>query len=143
MRNIIYILVATFLLCPLTALSNEKINFSDPNTVEQLISGKTWDCKMIDAYGESTGELTFKTVKGNKVKGSIKVPHLPVCDSDRLKGKLKKNKLKYMAPNGTPCREVNGYLDFFTTDAGDIEATGTYGVGGTHKRGSYVCHLRQ
>ena len=129
------------LVYPFITQAQEKSDFSDSETVEKLISGKTWHCKMVDAYGESTGIYTFKSVNGKKVKGSVKVPHLPVCDSDALKGKLKKNKMKYMAPNLTPCREVNGNFEFNVTESGEVEAIGTYGIGGTHKRGSYKCSL--
>ena len=97
---------------------------------------------MVDAYGEGIGVYQFNSVNLNKVKGSVKVPRLPVCDSNSLKGKLKKNRLKYRAPNGTPCREVNGFLEFNYNDADDVEATGSYGIGGTHKRGSYVCSMQ-
>jgi len=135
-------LLLIILVCPTTLLSKQEVNFSDAATVEKLITGKSWNCKMVDAYGESIAIYKFNEVNRNKVKGSVKVPHLPVCDSDVLKGKLKKNRLKYMAPNGTPCREVNGFFVFSYNDSGKVEATGSYGIGGTHKRGSYVCSMQ-
>jgi len=142
LRNLARTIVIIFFFYSYMAYAQDEVDFSDPETVEQLITGKTWHCKMVDAYGESTGIYTFKSVSGKKVKGSVRVPHLPVCDSDILKGKLKKNKLKYMAPNGTPCREVNGNFEFNITESGEVEAKGTYGIGGTHKRGSYVCSMQ-
>lgn len=147
MKNFLHYLIQSIifavLLLPIIALSQDEINFSDSDTVAELIAGKTWRCKMVDAYGESTGEYTFKSVNGNKVKGTLKVPHIPVCDSDVLKGKLKKNRLKYRAPNGTACREVNGMFEFDYNQTGEIEATGSYSIGGTHKRGTYVCRIME
>lgn len=132
-----------FTMLPFAVFSNQEIDFSDKKTIEDLISGKTWNCNMIDAYGESVGIYTFNTTKGSKVKGSIKVSHIPACDSSMLKAKLKKNVMKYRAPNGTPCREVNGILKFSINDVGMVEAIGTYAIGGTHKRGSNTCNIKK
>lgn len=139
-RLVILIAVGIFVY-PIAVFSNQEIDFSNESTVAELIAGKTWRCKMVDAYGESTGEYAFKSVKGNKVKGTLRVPHIPVCDSDVLKGKLKNNRLKYRAPNGTACREVNGMLEFGYNHKGELEAMGSYSIGGTHKRGTYVCSI--
>ncbi|MFK8028476.1 MAG: hypothetical protein AB8C40_10500 [Gammaproteobacteria bacterium] len=136
-------LIFIFIMFPFAVFSNQEINFSNEKTINDLISEKTWDCNMIDAYGESVGIYKFNTAKGNKVEGSIKVPHIPACNSSVLKGTLKKNIMKYRAPNGTPCREVNGVLKFSINDAGTIEAIGTYAIGGTHKRGSNVCTMQK
>ena len=142
-QRLVVLIVVGLFVYPIAVFSNQEIDFSNETTVAELIAGKTWRCKMVDAYGESTGEYTFKSVNGNKVKGTLKVPHIPVCDSDVLKGKLKKNRLKYRAPNGTACREVNGMFEFEYNQTGEIEATGSYSIGGTHKRGTYVCRIME
>ncbi len=127
---------------PIGAHSSTPIDFSDINTVNELILNKIWSCKMVDNYGESVGVWKFKSVKGNKVRGSIEVPHLPICNTDTLKGKLKKNILKYNASINNSCREVNGVLKFDYDDNNQVKATGKYKIGGTHKGGSYVCELQ-
>ena len=145
MNNISYksIIISTLLLIyiPSNVSSSSPIDFSDSNTVNTLILNKTWACKMVDNYGESVGVWKFKSVKGNKVKGSIEVPHLPICNTDTLKGKLKKNILKYNASINNSCREVNGVLAFTYDENNQAKATGKYKIGGTHKGGSYVCEL--
>lgn len=145
MKNVPHSLIAftslLVLLLPVWVFASQPIDFSDAKTVEELILNKSWACEMIDNYGESVGAWKFNSVSRNKVKGSVEVPHLPICNSDILKGKLKKNILKYNAPNGTPCREVKGVLKFEYDENNEAKATGTYKIGGTHKGGSYICKL--
>ncbi len=127
---------------PAIVFSSTPIDFSNTSTVNELILNKTWACEMVDNYGESVGVWKFRSVKGNKVKGSVEVPHLPICNSDTLKGKLKKNILKYNAPINNSCRGVNGTLMFDYDENNQVKAIGKYKIGGTHKGGSYVCEMQ-
>ena len=133
------VLACIFAIFASTSLANQKIDFSNEETAKEILLGKTWTCQMIDTHGEGPGMWTFSSVQGNKVKGNIVIPQYKTCNSDMLKGKLKKDVLTYHANSMAQCVSVDGMLKFFRDDNGLVKAKGTYVYGGQRVVGIYTC----
>ena len=107
----------------------EEISFSDEELAKEVLPSKTWICLMDDdQFGEFETRWTFTHIKGNKVKAKILFDEYKACNTDSMKGKLKKNVLKFNQGYSGSCYSFVGTLKFFRDESNQIKAKGNYRI---------------
>ena len=117
-----FVFILTVLLFSNVSLS-EEIDFSDEALAKEIVEGH-WTCEMVDKYAGGPTPWQFE-VTGRKVKGK----HLNAWCPKRpgpIKGKLKKNIMKFSVARPEPCSKIAGTLEFTRDENGIVKAKGKY-----------------
>ena len=127
------IMVSSFLCLMFSfAYADQEVVFSDESAAKEILVGNSWTCEQSDQFSGAPTTWTFEEVKGKKVRGFI-----PWCsDKATIKGKLKKNKMKYSIshPSDNNCN-TSGELKFYRKDNGSVYAEGSYTYVGPYSSG--------
>ena len=90
--------------------ADQEIDFSDETIAKDILLDKTWSCYVFDITDPGYVKWRFEKVNGNKVHGSTYSGYCP--GAGILRGKLKKNTLKYSVQAPLPCDNKQGQLKF-------------------------------
>ncbi|MGI9227814.1 MAG: hypothetical protein ACR2PU_03385, partial [Gammaproteobacteria bacterium] len=122
-KNCLSVVFILSILFSSNILLSEEINFSDEALAKEIVGGH-WTCEMVDKYAGGPTPWEFE-VTGRKVKGK----HLNAwCPSKPgpIKGKLKKNIMKFSVARPEPCTKIAGSLKFTKDENGIVTAKGKY-----------------
>ena len=127
------------------SLFTTSISFADNNDFPKgelaaMLTGQSITCEVKGGYVNGTATWIFTSIENNKLKGELDFHAMPGCSTNDLKGKLKKNRVKFFG-NVKPnlCwGSISGYLDFFKGSDGNLEAEGFFRTTGPTK-GSIKC----
>ena len=121
--------------------ADQEINLSDEAVANDLLLGKPLTCITEGNTGKGTTVFSFKSVKGNKVKGEITEMSWSNCDWDVFKGTLKKNQLMYQAHTSSNCTTFIGIINFFHSEKGTVKAAGSWRTSDRYAKGTFECEL--
>ena len=135
--------------------AEEQINFKDAATAKNILLDTRWECGLGDGSGWGGQSVwNFEEINGNKVTGTVNLEYCRGYDATgttisrtdaKLKGKLKKDTLKFTAVvNQGPCVTFSGKLKFVREDATSYRADGIFSrkYQGNNYKGTLFCYVR-
>ncbi|MEM7402179.1 MAG: hypothetical protein AAF304_09555 [Pseudomonadota bacterium] len=134
-QNII-ISLALFLVC--------NASFAEGPIDLTEISAKVWDCSSSDQYFTGVIRFYFKEVNGKKIKGETTWCFPQRGKNSILKGKLKKDTLKFSVSvegAAADCPNISGKMKFTRDTNGKLTAKGGYSS--QYQRGKMDCKVSE